>query len=81
MRTDRRLDHLLLRLRRLVNIRAVALLLFEITFRLQDVHHGHDGGVSDPPFLEQRFVDLPHSGRSKLPHHFHDFEFLAGEGL
>src|SRR5262249_34901198 len=72
-------DHLLLRARRLVEIRAVLGRLLEIPLLLEDVHHGHDGGVGDLAPLEQRLVDVADAGGPAGPDYFHDFQLLRGQ--
>ena len=47
-----------LRLAGPVDISPVVLALLQIALLLQDVHHGHDGGVGDAAMLQHRFINL-----------------------
>ena len=69
-----------LRLRRAVDVGAVGLRLLEIFLLLQDLHHGHDRGVSHFAPFQQGFVDVANGGGVALPDDLHDFQFLVGEG-
>src|SRR5579883_2312573 len=77
---DHGADHLALGPGGPIDVGAVGLLFFKVTLLFQDVHHGHDGGVGDPPALEQRFINLADGRFFELPDDLHDFEFQAVEG-
>src|SRR5579871_1360927 len=76
---DHRADYLPLGLRWPVHMRPVLLRLLEKAFLLQDLHHGHHGGVGHLPPLQQRFIHVPHRDAFALPDHLHDFQLLLGE--
>jgi hypothetical protein len=76
---DHAADDLILGLRGAVKEGAILAALFEIALGLEDLHHGHDGGVSDLAALEEGLVDIAHGGGAALPHELHDLEFLGSK--
>src|SRR5262249_52735163 len=46
--------------------------LLEIALGFEDLHHGHDGGVSDFAALEKGFINIADGGGAALPDELHD---------
>ena len=68
------------RLRRPVHVGALGLRLLQVFLLLQDLHHGHHGGVGHLAPFQQRFVDVAHGDVFALPDDLHDLQFLPGQG-
>ena len=75
-----RAEHLVPRLGRTIDVRALGHGLLEVALLLENPHHRHHGGVGDLPAREERFVDVAHGRRLEPPHDFHDGELLRREG-
>src|ERR1700747_3035555 len=60
---------------------AVLATLLEVALGFEDVHHGHDGGVSDLAAVEEGFVNIADGGGTALPDELHDFELLGGKRI
>src|SRR5439155_23394771 len=58
---------------------AVLPAFFQITLGFEDLHHGHDRGVSDFAALKEDFIDITDGRSAALPDELHDFELLRGK--
>ena len=78
---DHAANDLVFRMRRAVKEGAVLAALFEIALGFEDLHHGHDGGVSDFAAIEESFINVADGGGAAFPDELHDFELLGSQGV